>query len=184
MIQLESFTRFRKIDFLALAILTVLWAVATTLINLPNTQLTFMLSLAITTISVSFTALLIRKIGAVILFYFIGSIITISFNNLIQGYYKILILVIAGIIFELIFLLSKKIYKYNIPFNLVLAAALSNASIPWIMLLFTYSKELLPYTINFSLSALLIGVISSLITYLIWYNIKSNKTIIKFEYSV
>src|SRR3989338_228954 len=185
MIQLESFARFRKIDFLALAILTVLWAVATTLINLPNTQLTFMLSLAVTAIFVSFTALLIRKVGAVILFYFVGSAITISFNNLIQGYYKILILVIAGIIFELAFLLTKKIYKSNIPFNLVLAAALSNASIPWIILLFTeYSKELLTPTINFSLSALLIGIMGSLLTYLVWYNIKANKTIIKFEYSV
>lgn len=183
MIQLESLKPFRKIDFIAVSILVILWAFITTIVNLPNTQLTFMISLLITTIFISFTALLIRRFGAVILFYFIGSIITIPFNNLIGGYYKILILLTAGIIFELFFFFSK-IYFNKIPLNLVLGAAFSNASIPWTMLLLTQvSKDILPSVVNFSLLAFIIGIIGAIITFLIWYHIKGNKRIIKFEYS-
>jgi len=185
MISLESITRLRKIDLIAIVVLAVLWAIITTLINIPNTQLTFMISLLITVMFATFTALLVRKITAVILFYFIGSIITVSFNNLIEGYLKILILVIAGIVFELVIILGKKIKHSNIPFNLILAAGLSTASIPWtILLLVQSSKDLLPSVINLSLSSFLIGIIGSLLSYLIWYNIKGNKKVIKFEYSV
>ncbi len=75
MIELESFRRFRKIDLLAIIILALLWAFVTWLINIPNNQLTFMLSLFITTMFMAFTAFLIRKFFAVTLFYLIGAII-------------------------------------------------------------------------------------------------------------
>jgi len=185
MIELGSFKNFRKNDFIAIILLAVLWALLTSLVNLPNTSATFMFSLFITTMFMTFTAFLIRKFFAVTLFYLLGAIITIPINNLGGlGLYKVPILLIAGLVFEVFFLLLKIEIK-NIPLDVILGAAFSNASIPWTILLLSRSSiEILPSVVNFSLSAFLIGIIGSLITFLIWYHIKSNKNIIKFEYSV
>jgi len=185
MIGLESFRSFRKIDLIAITVLVVLWTFLTWLINIPNNQFTFFLSLFVTTMFMTFIALLIRKLGAVTLFYLLGAIITISINNLGGlGFYKVPILFIAGIIFELFFLLLKIRIK-NIPLDVVLGAAVSNFSIPFTMLLFVpATKELMPFVWNFALMAFIIGIMGSIVMFLIWYNIKNSKIIIKFEYSV
>ena len=185
MIGLESFRRFRKIDLLVIVILASIWAFITYLINIPNNQFTFFLSLFVTTMFMAFIALLIRKLGAVTLFYLFGAIITIPINNLGGlGFYKVPILLIAGIIFELFFLLLKIRIK-NIPLDVVLGAAFSNFSIPFTMLLFVpATKELMPFVWNFALMAFIIGIMGSIVMFLIWYNIKNSKQIIKFEYSV
>jgi len=153
MIQLESFRSLRKNDILAILLLAVVWAFVTTMVNLPDTSGTFMLSLFITTMFMTFTALLIRRFFAVTLFYLIGAIITIPLNNLGGlGIYKVPILVVAGLIFEIFFLLLKIEIK-NIPLDVIFGAAVSNASIPWTMLLLSQtSKELLPSVLNFSFS--------------------------------
>jgi len=185
MIELESFKRFRKIDLIAIIILAVLWAFITWIINIPDNQFTFFLSLFVTTMFMAFTALLIRKIGAVTLFYLFGAIITISINNLGGlGIYKVPILLIAGIIFELFFLLLKIKIK-NIPLDVVLGAAFSNFSIPFTMLLFvSATRDLMPFVWNFALMVFIIGIMASIVTFLIWYKIKGMKLIIRFEYSV
>ena len=185
MIELESFRKLRKIDYIAIIILAVIWGAVTYLVNIPNTQLTFMLSFFITTVFMTFTAFLIRRLGAVTLFYFIGAIITVPIDNLGGiGIYKIPILITAGLVFELVFLLLK-IKLRNVPLDVVLGAAISNFSMPFFMLIFgSASKELMPYVLNFALTVFVIGVVGSIVTFLIWYNIKGFKWIIKFEYSV
>lgn len=185
MVKIELLRKFRKIDLLAIVILALLWAFITWLINIPNNQFTFFLSLFITTMFMALIALLIKKVGAVTLFYLIGAIITIPINNLGGlGFYKVPILFIAGIIFELFFLLLKIKVK-NIPLDVVLGAAFSNFSIPFTMLLFiSTTKELMPFVWNFALMAFIIGIMGSITTFLIWYNIRNLKPIIKFEYSV
>jgi len=185
MIAVESFKKFRKIDLIAIITLVFLWSVVTYFVNLPNTQFTFMLSLFITTSFMAFTALLIRKIGAVTLFYLLGSLVTVSINNLGGlGWNKVLILLIAGIIFELFFLLLKTEIK-NIPLDIILGAGFSNASIPFSMLLLMpATKEIMPYVWNFAIMAFIIGIVGAIVMFLIWYNIKGLKPIIKFEYSI
>ncbi|MEK6984264.1 MAG: hypothetical protein AABX33_06845 [Nanoarchaeota archaeon] len=185
MIELESFRKLRKIDLIATIVSAIVWAFATWLINIPDTQFTFFLSLFMTTMFMAFTALLIRRIGAVTLFYLIGAIITIPIDNLGGlGLYKIPILFIAGIIFELFFILLKLKIKL-IPLDVVLGAAFSNFSIPFTMLLFvSATRELMPFVWNFALMAFIIGIMGSIVTFLIWYNIKGLKPIIRFEYSV
>jgi len=185
MIELESFRKFRKIDLLAIIVIAIIWAFITWIINIPDNQFTFFLSLFVTTMFMAFIALLIRRVGAVTLFYLFGAIITIPINNLGGlGIYKVPILLIAGIIFELFFLLLKIKIK-NIPLDVVLGAAFSNFSIPFTMLLFVEAtKELMPFVWNFALMAFIIGIMASIITFLIWYNIKGLKSIIRFEYRV
>lgn len=180
---LGNFRRFRKIDLIVILIFALLWSFITFLVNIPNTQLTFMLSLFITTFFMTSVALLIRKIGAVTLFYLLGALMTIKINNLGGlGFYKIPILLIAGIIFELFFLLLKIKIK-NIPLNVVLGAAFSNFSIPFTMLLFiTVSKEMAPYIWNFALMAFIIGIMAAIASFLIWYNIKGLKPVVRFRY--
>ena len=185
MIELESLRKFRKIDFIAIIILVIIWAFFTWLINLPDNQFTFFLSLFVTTMFMTFTALLIRKFFAVTLFYLIGAIITIPINNLEGlGIYKVPILLIAGLIFELFFLLLKIKIK-NIPLDVVLGAAFSNFSIPFAMLVFVGApKELMPLVWNFALTAFIIGIMGAIISFLTWYKIKGTKMIIRFEYAV
>ena len=185
MIALESFQRYRKIDYLAILTLGLIWALLTWLINIPDTTFTFFASLFVTTMFMAFTALLIRKFGAVTLFYLVGSIITININNISDlGFYKIPILLTAGIIFELFFILLKIEIK-NIPLDVVLGAAVSNFSIPFTMALFIgVTKELMPVVWNFALMLFIIGIMASIVTFLIWYNIKGSKPIIKFMYAI
>jgi len=42
----------------------------------------------------------------------------------------------------------------------------------------------MPYVWNLAIIAFIIGIMGSIVSFLIWYNIKSLKPIIKFEYSV
>ena len=183
--EVETFRKYRKTDFIAIIILAFIWALITFIVNLPDTQFSFFLSLFITSIFAVFTALLIRKFFAVTLFYLFGAIITIPINNLGGlGIYKVPILFIAGLIFELFFLLLK-IEIRNIPLDVVLGAAFSNFSIPFAMLMFASStRELIPFVWNFALTAFIIGVMGAIISFLIWYKIKGTKMIIKFEYAV
>jgi len=185
MIDIGAFRKFRLVDFIVIITLAIVCALITWLINIPDTQFTFYLALFVTTMFMTFVAFLVRRLFAVTFFYLIGAVITIPINNLGGfGFYKIPILVIAGIIFELFFLLLKLKIK-NIPFNVVLGAGFSNFSIPLTMLLFVgATRELLPYIFNFGLMAFIVGIIGSVVTFLIWYNIKGLKPIIKFEYGV
>lgn len=185
MIELESFRKFRKIDLIAIIVLTILWAFVTWLINIPDSQFTFFLSLFVTTMFMSFTSLLIRKFFAVTLFYIFGAIITIPINNLGGlGIYKVPILFIAGIIFELFFLLLRVKIKL-VPLDVVLGAAFSNFSIPFTMLLFvSAARDLMPFVWNFALISFIVGIMASIATFLVWYNIKGLKPIIRFEYGV
>tara|TARA_Y100000310_G_scaffold203351_1_gene203578 strand:- start:8782 stop:9339 length:558 start_codon:yes stop_codon:yes gene_type:complete len=184
MMNLESFRSYRKIDLLVIVALAFIWALITWITNIPDNQFTFFLSLFITTMFMAFTALLIRKLGAVTLFYLFAALISIPINNLGGlGFYKVPILFIAAIIFELFFLLLKKEIK-NIPLDVVLGAAFSNFSIPFTMLLFIpATKELMSFVWNFALIAFILGIMASIMAFLAWYNIKNLKPIIKFEYS-
>lgn len=185
MIELESLRKFRKIDLLAIITLVFLWSVITYAVNLPNTQLSFMLSLFITTIFMAFTALFIRKTGAVTLFYLLCALVTVRLNNLGGlGWNKLIVLVTAGIIFELFFLLLKIEIK-NIPLDVILGAGFSMASMPFtILLLIPATKEIMPYVWNFAIMAFIAGVAGAITAFLLWYNIKGSKPIIKFEYKV
>lgn len=185
MISPDGFRKLRKIDFAAIIVLTLLWAFITWLAYIKDNQFTFFLSLFITTMFMVFTAFLIKRAGAATLFCLLGAIITIPINNFGGlGFYKVPIFFIAGIIFELFFLLLKIKIK-NIPLNIVLGAAFSNFSIPFTMLLFVEaSGKLMHFAWNFAFMAFIIGVMASIIAFLIWYNIKDLKQVIKFEYSV
>jgi len=141
MIDLESFKRFRKIDLLVILLLASIWAFITWFVNIPDTTFTFFLSLFVTTMFMVFISLLIRKFFAVTLFYIIAAIITIQINNLGGlGFHKVPILLVAGLIFEIFFLLLK-IKINNIPLDVVFGAAFSNFSIPFLPCFYSFQRQ-------------------------------------------
>jgi len=188
MIAIESFKKFRIIDFLAIIILVLLWFLFSKIINNNfNATTTYFLSLLIITILMSFTAHLVRKAGSVTIFYFIGALFTSNLNNLgITGINKIIVFVIAGIVFELVFLILKIEIK-NIKIDIISGVAISSAIIP-LMIAFLLSPEaalnmIIPI-FNLVLLSFFIGIIGSIISFLIWYHLKTTKLILKFEYSI
>lgn len=183
MIQLESLSRYRRIDVLAIIALAMTWSIFSYFINLANTTWSFMVFLLVTAIFACFTALLIRKLGAVLLFYLIGGFFTYPFSILGTGLNGLFILLVVGMVFELFLLVLKKEIK-NIPLSLIIGAAISSVSIPWTMLLLISekTKELVYFAGNFSLLALITGIMGAVICFLLWYQIKGTKAVIKFEY--
>ncbi len=185
MAKLESIRSLRKIDFAAIAIAAVSWAVLTSYISAMNSPFSFVLSLFITAIFASFVALLIDKLGSLFLFYTIGAIISLPLNTMSSlGVFKAPILIGAGLIFELIFLLLK-LEVQNIPMDVVLGAAISNFLVPFMMIItFKAQSQLMPFVWNLALMSFIAGLMGSIISFLIWYNVRHLKPVIKFEYYV
>lgn len=184
MIPLESFRMIRKIDLAVILAFAAVWSAIAYFAGIRETQLSFMISLFITNVFMVLIALLVRRVGAVTLFYLLCALPAAKigiFGGI--GWSSILILGAAGIVFEAFFLLARIEIK-SIPFDAVLGAAFSNASIPFTMMLLIgeKTKGIMPYVWNFALTAFIIGVAGAIIAFIAWYNVKSLKHIIKFEY--
>ena len=177
--------KLRKIDLTAIGMLAVLWPAVSYLISLKDNQLAFIADMAVAAAFIAFTALLIRRFGAVFLLCIISSLITIRIDNLgALGLSKVIILAAAGIVFELLALLLEIKVK-NVPLDVVFGAAFSNASIPFTMrLLVPAAGDIMPYVWNFALMAFIVGIMGGLIAFLIWYNMKGLRWVIRFEYKV
>ncbi|MFH1377015.1 MAG: hypothetical protein ABIH25_05255 [Candidatus Woesearchaeota archaeon] len=189
MIAIESFRRFRFKDILAIMILVALWWLLSQItINILafDPQITYIISLIIITLLMSFAVHLVRKAGSATLFYLIGSIITLNVNDIgITGLDKVIVFLFAGIIFELIFLIFKIEIK-NIQIDIIAGTAISTAFIPILMVIIlsiTTALNMSTSAINLILLSFFIGIIGSIISFIIWYNLKTTKLVLKFEYT-
>ncbi|MDP7180423.1 MAG: hypothetical protein QF824_04090 [Candidatus Woesearchaeota archaeon] len=182
---IENFKPFRRIDYIAIIILAILWVIITSVSTNSDSELGFLFSLFITTVFIVFTAFLIKKAGAVTLFCLVGSTIAVQSNFLLStGWNKVIIFTIAGIIFELFYIFLNKEIK-NIPLDIVVGAAFAMSSIPFtIFFISQASDNIITSIFNFSLLSFIIGIVGAVATFLIWYNIKGNKLLIRFEYTV
>ena len=178
------FRRLRKIDFIAVLMLAGILAILTSYIERSDSRIAFMASFFFTSAFAAFTSLLIRRAGAALLFYLAWGIMTINSGNLgSSGLYRMVILIVSGIVFELTFAILEMEIR-NIPLGIIIGAALSNFSMPFSMLLLIKSTNgLMPFVLNFAVTSLIIGVMGSVSSFLVWYNLKGLKPIIKFEYS-
>lgn len=149
---------------------------------IPSLQWSFIISTLATTILLTFTVLLLKKAGSATMFYTIRALLTYKLEGL--GINTFFILIIAGMIFEIILLLLKLEIK-NVPVDIVLGAAISNATIPVTtgLLLSTIVMQTMLYNLlNLILLYFIIGIAGAIISFLIWYKIKLNKLVMKFEY--
>jgi uncharacterized membrane protein len=181
----EFFRKFRWLDYIGVLILSLLWVLITWLVNLPNTEFTFMFSLFLTSLFMVFTSFLIRKSGAVVLFCVLCGIIGAGVNNLGGlGWNKLIVLVVVGIIFEIFSFFVRFEFK-NIPLSVVVGSGFSMMSIPLTMLFLIDAKmNIIQYVWNFALMGFIIGLIGAVIMFLGWYHIRKLKWILKFQYHV
>lgn len=187
MITIESFKRFNLIDLLLIILTAGLWFCLTSFItHVASPNMSYIFSLFIAAFLMSFTVNLVRKAGSATLFYLIGGIFTYLINDLgALRSTKLIALLFAGIVFETIFLILKLELK-NIPLDIILGSALSAATIPittGLLLSSTVSYSWLFELLNLSLLSFFIGVIGSVASFILWYNLRTTKIIMKYEYS-
>lgn len=136
------------------------------------------------TISImTLTLLLIRRFIIPVAIPIAGSILAAIFSE-IAGYFtnaKIMLLfIVAGAVYELTVIILRSIISDK-PEIVILGGTISSGSIPWFMALMIsqdISKDIIGMA-NATLFFMLLGLASSLAAYIIWYAIRSNKTIIR-----
>jgi len=188
LIPIESFTRFRRFDLLAILILALTAGVLSLITN--NTmepQYAFIVSLLIITTFMSFTVYLVRRAGTAILFFAIVALLSYPITNLgISIANKVLVLIITGVLFELFFLLFTHVVRHT-QINIILSTAISTASIPittLILMSYHIPVDIIPIVLNLVLIAFFVGIAGSVISFLIWYHLKETKQVLKFEYAM
>jgi hypothetical protein len=186
MIAVESFKKFKRKDIIAILSLAIVYLAIDSLIKNFTPQTAYILSLLTLTVLMSSIIHLVRKAGSATLFYLISSILTYQSINLgINGINKIIILTFIGILFELIYLILKLEFK-NLQLDIILGTAISTMLLPLIISLSfsVYSTfSLFSQLLNLMLLSFFIGALASVISFLLWYELRTKKFIIKFEYN-
>jgi len=185
MIAIEEFKRFRLIDFLLVVFMAGVWSIFGFAFDSAFSPLvSYIASLAFLIAFVTFTLLLVKKVGTATLLLVIAALFTNGVGDIgPTGIYKIMTFLVAGLVFEAIFLVLKLEYK-SVPIDIVASSAIAAAIIPIVvgmLLSLGIAIDQLTTMINLVLLSLFIGILSSLLTYLLWYNVRTIKFIIKLE---
>jgi hypothetical protein len=186
MIAIESFKKMKIADYGAILVLAALaWGITYAAEALFSPQNSYIISLLTLTALMALTVHLVRKAGAATLFYATTGILTYTLNGVgVKGMDKIIVLITAGIIFELVFLILKVEIK-NVEIDILLGTALSAAAIPVttaLLLSRNVAANMLTPLINLSLLSFFTGIAGAAIAFLIWYTIRTTKPILAFEY--
>ena len=101
----------------------------------------------------------------------------------VAGWTQLLVLFIAGLIFELLFI-TLKLEMHNIPLEIVIGTALSLSSIPLSVGMLLSPQLVLDFHVallNMMALASLAALISSVTTFLLWYRLKEAKRVIELQ---
>ncbi len=174
--------KIRKGTIIIPFVLSVIWIFVNIVVGyIQNTVLSLNLSILILAFFLSFNALLTHRTGTTIWFCIMTSLLTnfsLGFSFIIT---RIPILIVVGLIFELIFLLREK----GLFFSVLASNGIAFISIPWVMWLMTKEVSLNLVSIwDFTIIALIIGIVGSLIAYLVWNKLKTSKLFLKIRYSL
>lgn len=186
MIAVESFKKFRILDVVLILFVSAIWAVIGYVVNILFTpQSSYIISLLIATFLMSFTVHLVRKAGSATLFYVIGGLLMFGLNDLgVTNMNKIWVLLVAGVVFELAFIILKLELK-NIQLDIVLGSAFSAASVPFstaFLLSVSLAKDVIGSIINIALLSFMIGFVGAVASFFLWYKLRTNKAVLKYEY--
>lgn len=178
MVAIKTSKKFKKKDITVMAVLVGLWLALNFALASVNPQYSYIISLLILTILMTFAVLIINKSGVATIFYLLAAITTYSFDSLgALGINKIIVLGIAGLSFELVFLVLKLEFK-STQLGILFGSALSSAIIPLAMaflISFDVASNLIVLLINMILLSFFVGIIGAVISFLIWYNISTTK---------
>ncbi len=178
----------QKITWKDLFITTLLAAIASGLTYLGNFFLspstTFLLTFIFLALSMNLAVYLTKKSIVATISYLAVAFLTFNLNDIgILGWKKVLIFLLAALIFEIIYIILK-INIHNLSFDIILGTSISIAFIPLLSglslaqnLTLTFPPEL----VNLILLAFVAAILSATITSLIWNHIKLTKPILKLE---
>lgn len=186
MIALEHVKRFRLRDFLFIIVLAMVWwALSFSVIQVFGPQSSYMVSVLIAGALLSFCVLLVQRAGAATLFLGLGSWLGSSIPDIgPTGYSKVFAFIAAGLIFEAVFLVAKLEWKL-IQVDILAATSIAFGFLPLLLILFLspiVAVDLLVEALNLSFISFFIGVISSTISFLVWYHLSTTKELLKFMY--
>ena len=185
MIAIESFRKFHLRDGLVLIIAAALFALSQLGLSFFDPSVGYYGSLLIFGLLLSFSTFFVRKAGTGLLVGILSSLC--SFPNGLAGaigWQKVLVFAIAGLLFELAFLLLK-LEIHLIPFDILLGTALAVASIPLSTLLLLSPAVATQHQfalLNIALIGFLTGLLSAVLAFLLWYRLKQTKLVLWFEY--
>lgn len=185
MIALEDIKSFKLRDIISIIGLLILQIIILySAKNKLTPQSLFIFSIVLYGFFVSLLVLFIRKSGTALLFFITSSILTYNLNDLgITGINKFLILLFSAILFELIFLILKIELK-RIPLDILLANSFSLSLIPISTFILLSTKMLYSEIyafFNLIILCLMLGIISNIFAFLIWYTIKDTKFGLKYR---
>lgn len=179
---------FQKIKLKELVFIPIVAGIVSLFIFLNNLlfdpSLVLIISLFLLVLGMNLVVYLAKKSGTAVIFYLFTSFFTFSIGDIgILGWKKILAFVIAGILFEIIFLLLK-LEIHSLPLDMIIGTSLSIASLPLVsaFLLSAGLASSFPLAlINLIVLAFAVGLIASVITFLLWRKVKHTKVIIRLE---
>lgn len=187
MIATEDLKKIRFRDLIITICAALVWSILAYIINVKyDSQVSYIISLILLTFLLSFILLLIKKAGIAFLFYILCGFFTSRIDDLgATGSNKIIVLVLVGVIFEIVFLILKLEIK-NIPLDIVLGTAISIAGIPIataLVLSFNVASVMIIPLINITFLSFFVGLGGSIMSFLIGYYLRTNKTFLKFTYT-
>jgi len=185
MIAYEHFQKIRVKELIFIASLAVITALLLFISSfIFNPPLLFIVSLSILALGMNFLVYLIKKTGIATLFYLFTSIFTFYLQDIgVISWEKIITFLLAGILFEVVFLILK-LEIHSLPLDMIIGTSISTASVPLIgaFLLSAGLASSFPLAlINLIILAFAVGLGASVITFIIWYNVRNTKFIIKLE---
>lgn len=180
----NSLKKFTNRDFVIILILAVLWAAIAYLMENIFTFRSYSVSLLIAVTLMSFGVHLIKKIGVATAIYAIGAILTLGIGDIaVSGINKLITLLIAGVIFDISLLILKKDGVHT-DMDVIVCAAISSAAIPIIgilLLSFEILTTMGTSIANVVLLSLLVGIVGSTLSYIVWHFFRTTGTSLRYE---
>jgi len=180
--------KFRILGILIIVGLAVLWALLALFFSrFLSPQLSYILSILVSSAFASFLVGIVGRHGLAILFYMFGALFTYGIDDLgVVGANKIIVLIIVGLVFEISLLISRMLTSpHKTAHCVVCATAISAASIPITTGMIISSELVLGMlypTLNMVLLAFITGLAGGLISILVLLELGTTKTILRFRY--
>ena len=185
MIAIESIKRYHLIDVIIILVFAGIFTALDYLYQHSlNSQLNYILTILTAIFLLGLVVHLIRKAGSATLFFILIGLFSWSSTTLgISGTKRLLALLIAGVIFEVGFLIFK-LEAVNMQLDVIISSSIATASIPLsITLLFSpiIATKNLPGLLLFSITGLFLGLIATVVSFLAWRYLRKLQLIQRYE---
>ena len=179
---------FRKFTYKEMVLVVALALISSLIIFLSveklDPSIAIIVSLASGAFFMNLAVYLINKSGSALIFYFLLGLFTILLDDLgLYGWQKILVYILVGIVFEIIFLVLK-LPIHNLPLDMILGTSVSTSLIilfSSMLILFGFPTDFPLQLINLILVAFFTGLFSSSLVFVLWHLVANTKFVIKFK---